>query len=203
MKKDRTSDGDGRRFLDSFDEPCGLAYRVVTRDPGPEGGRVKTITQYFEALEDFATTFSEGTSDANSFLSLSEIEHLALTLEGRRHALAQELAHEKMGALAEKRPLEKKQELPKEEGTGLRVWRSSPRSVMTLFGPLKYERKALLPKTPDDEAKLYALTSKKTPFPLDEAVGVGVPPFKASVGAILETARRAQEIPSYGAAGGP
>jgi hypothetical protein len=109
MANDQTSDKDKElRLHDAFDDLCRLIFRLVTQNPGSEESKIKIIKQYIEAIDDFATTFSKGTSGDNSFLSLSEIEYLVLSLQGKHRILSQELVHEKMRELVEKRLLEKK-----------------------------------------------------------------------------------------------
>ena len=84
--------------------------------------------------------------------------------------------------------IEKKRRDLLEKGVKVKKWRAFPRTMMTLFGPLRCERTALIAATLDDERRLLGLTGEKTLFPLDMALGIDKLPFKLSVGAMLEIA---------------
>jgi hypothetical protein len=73
-----------------------------------------------------------------------------------------------------------------------------------MFGKFQYKRTALIPAAPADTERLAALSSDapvKMLFPLDEALGVDILPFKITAAAMLEISFRAQELRSYEAAG--
>jgi hypothetical protein len=82
--------------LGDVDELTNLIYKIIRENPGREDINLSIIRQHLEAIEKFNTLFNQGTSDADSFLSLSEIEKLVLQLQESHSILSRELASEKM-----------------------------------------------------------------------------------------------------------
>jgi hypothetical protein len=68
---------------------------------------------------------------------------------------------------------------------------------MTMLGKVTFTRTALKPSRKEDEKSLEKITEKKLVFPLDEAFGIDLLPFKISPSAMLEIAYWVQLIPSY------
>jgi hypothetical protein len=84
-----------------------------------------------------------------------------------------------------------------QKGVKLKNFRRYPISVVTLAGKVTYERMALIPSFPKDEAKLESLGHKGFVFPLEEALKLSHLPFKMTVGAMLDIAYAACTSDSY------
>jgi hypothetical protein len=178
------------------------AYKELAklRTDGSEGIDEDFIGRYLEGLRVFNSNFIKGCSDPDHFISLSNIESLVMQLLSHQKSLAKELAWNKMKEINESALIEKKKGELLEKGVRIKKWRVFPRTMMTLFGPVRYERTALIGSTPNDEKRLFGLTGEKMLFPLDMALGTDKLPFKLSVGAMLEIGHWVQEVPSYQAA---
>ena len=178
------------------------AYEKLAKlcNDGSKGIDEDFIGRYLEGLTEFNSNFIKGCSDPDHFISLSNIESLVMQLLNHQKSLAKELAWEKMKEIDESALIEKKKRELLEKGVKVKKWRAFPRTMMTLFGPVRYERTALIGSTPDDEKQLFRLTGDKMLFPLDIALGADKLPFKLSVGAMLEIGHWVQEVPSYQAA---
>ncbi|MDR1165588.1 MAG: hypothetical protein LBO66_06900 [Deltaproteobacteria bacterium] len=69
--------------------------------------------------------------------------------------------------------------------------------MLTCFGPLTFNRLALLPSSREDAQKLKETGYGKIIFPLDEALEIVNLPFKITAPTMLEVAYWAQSSPSY------
>ena len=79
----------------------------------------------------------------------------------------------------------------------LRIHCRSSTSVMTLVGKVNYDRMSLIPSRPNDKAKLQDLSKTRYIYPLDEALGLDVLPFKMTVGVMLEVAKESTRCESF------
>jgi hypothetical protein len=83
------------------------------------------------------------------------------------------------------------------QGIALVKWKSFPRSIVTCFGTVIFNRTSLIPASREDADKLLSLHGKRMVFPLDEFLGLDSLPFKISTAAMLEIAHWVQLVPSY------
>ena len=87
--------------------------------------------------------------------------------------------------------------LYKKKGIQLRTNQKYPVTILTTKGELTIWRYILRPKCVEDYNRLLNLEGVTTIVPKDEYLGLSVLPTKLTVGAMLFTARKAQESSSY------
>jgi hypothetical protein len=178
-----------------------LVSLLVELQNGDVGGISLTLLrEYLLKLKEFNDEFVLGVSEADRIMSLSDVESLIMKLIDSQKELAKDLAWEKAKSLDEGPHIRKKKTEYEEKGVRLRIWRRFPRTVVTLFGKFQIERTALIPSTAKDKSKLAEMGRGKMIFPLDEALGLDLLPYKISVRAMLEITRRARDSSSYAAA---
>ena len=70
----------------------------------------------------------------------------------------------------------------------MRPHKKAKRKILTINGPLEYQRKTLYPSTKKDGIKLKNLENKKVIYPIDLALGIDGMPFKMTPTLMLEVA---------------
>lgn len=79
----------------------------------------------------------------------------------------------------------------------LRTNKRIERSILTMYGKVRFSRYILLPKTKSDKEMILETENKSMVVPLDEYLGISGLPFKMTVGLMLEIAYWAQCQCSY------
>jgi hypothetical protein len=159
------------------------------------------LDRVVESVLEFKTQFRSGTSSIESFLSISDIEEFILRLNARMQEVCFELLSNEIKNIPEKPHIDLKKKEYLDKGIRLRIYRSFTKTIMTIVGGLTYSRYALTPASATDLDRLKIMKNgAKMVFPLDEALGLDVLPYKMTVRTMLEIAYWATETCSFDAA---
>lgn len=153
--------------------------------------------------EDFFNLIKEirqGTAETEHFLTVTQMENVMLQLQENQKSLNLKLLCNEILKINEANLIDKKKIEYREKGIKLRKYRLFPRTIVTMIGKLPFTRMGLISSSSTDAEKLKELTSKKIIFPLDEALGLDVLPFKITVQVMLKIAYWVQESTSYATA---
>jgi hypothetical protein len=132
-----------------------------------------------------------GVSQAENFLTMTEMEEMLVEYFTREHELAIfDFLQDLQNTAGESEIIRKKKAEYIQKNIRLRTFRAYKTSVVTLFGRIEYTRKALI-YSPSNIKVNPSLPKQKFIFPLDEALGLAHLPYKMTVPAMLEVSREA------------
>ncbi|MDR0548198.1 MAG: hypothetical protein LBI10_02115 [Deltaproteobacteria bacterium] len=159
----------------------------------------KLVLEHIDCLYSFIATFKDGTSNAENFLTLADIEVLFLTFKSRLSDLAFKILLDSMSSLkGESDLIIKKKEEYRQLGVRLKNFHLYTSSIVTLAGRVSFKRMALRPSTRLDAEKLLATTGRRGfVYPVDLALEISKLPFNLTMAATLLVAKVAVQTSSY------
>ena len=156
--------------------------------PKPAWDTARQVALYKAAVDEFTQMFIDKTSNTQKFINIFELEAMLKELSAKTHRINMDLTSHLIDGLDESKLIRKKKEEFKGLGVILRTQKRTEKVLTSVAGPLRLRRYILRPVDDSGAKKLFELTGRKSVIPLDDFLGVGEWPFRATPQIMLAAA---------------
>jgi hypothetical protein len=155
------------------------------------------IIEIERLIDEFKEKFKAGTTDADNFISITEIELLWSELQDKTNNIYSDMIRKLMSEVNERDLIRKKKREYESKKIILRTHKKNTVTVITILGKMTYSRYTLIPNDNESKKNLVELNGLKSVTPLDSYLGLAGLPYKITPSAMLKIAFWAQNQGSY------
>ena len=155
------------------------------------------IARIEQLIQEFKEKFAAGTSDANNFMTISQIELLWSELQNSTNNIYSDMIRKMMSEVDESDLIRKKKRYYRLKGIILKTHTRNDITIVTTLGKMSFSRYILIPMNAGSKELLRQLFGIKSVAPMDSYLGLAGLPFKITPAAMLKIAYWAQNQSSY------
>jgi hypothetical protein len=101
---------------DKVDRIAQIIHRIIETEKDKGDATLTAVLRFLASIDEFNQRFGQGSSDPDSFISITELENLALRLLEDHKKLSSELIKDKLNGLDQKTLISKKKRSTLKEG---------------------------------------------------------------------------------------